>query len=99
MKSIFKFQMIARNFYSKLICFHLTNQSKDVHHHFLEIKRKKAEEELRKLEEENRKKSESKKKFQEEMNKQIELDNTVIKPVSKDMGGNKEMFGGISIFM
>lgn len=90
--------MIARNFYSKLVCFHLGNQAKEVHHYYLEIKRKKAEEELRKLEDENNKKTESQKKFQDDMKKQIELDNTVIKPVSKGMGGNKEMFGGTMIF-
>ncbi len=94
MKSIFKFQMIARNFYSKLVCFHLKNQAKEVHHHYLEIKRKKAEEELRKLEEENKKKTESQKKFQDDIKKQFELDNTEIKPVSKYMGENREMHGG-----
>jgi hypothetical protein len=91
--------MLARNFYSKLVCFHLGNQAKEVHHHYLEIKRKKAEEELRKLEEENKKKTESQKKFQDDMKKQIELDNTVIKPVSKYTGENREMHGGIRILI
>lgn len=94
MKSIFKFQMISRRFYGKLVAFHLKNQAKEVHQLKLEEKRKKKEEEKRLLEEENKLRQEENKRRQEE-NKRSEEEN--IRKIEENKKFQKEIAEQIDI--